>query len=269
MNVGIIGCGSIGSRHANNAQAQGHQVRIWDSDTRRATHSWTDVVWKSDALMLCTPANTHAQIARQVLTDVGTIPLFVEKPLALSVADCKVFRSWPASAFMIGYNWRFHPEVVAFRMRYPNPFHLHLMCDTDMRTWPGSASQGDPRLECSHELDLLQWWRGAMPVLGYTSACSPMTGEEGCFYQFQSALIDVRWQAPPIRRIQIEMPNREQHLLWPSHDGPALDQSYRDELAHFLRAVEGGPIAPGCTLSEGIRVLEVIEQAKAMSAAHV
>ena len=49
-------------------------------------------------------------------------------------------------------------------------------------------------------------------------------------------------------------------------ESPAdLAQTYVDELAHFLRAVEGGAIAPGCTLEEGIAVLDVITQVKGMN----
>ena len=126
-------------------------------------------------------------------------------------------------------------------------------------------------LECSHDIDLACQWANSWTL----RAAGELDGA-GAWLQFDSVVVDLRWDAEPRRDYFIiaerptwleryaELPGmRVIDRIRPSPE--ALDHSYRNELAHFLQAVEGGPIAPGCTLEEGIAVLEVVRQVKELA----
>ena len=69
-----------------------------------------------DAVAICTPADSHVEIALAAL-DRG-IHVFIEKPLALNLDDCDrlIARAEHASCkAMVGFNMRWHPHVKAAR----------------------------------------------------------------------------------------------------------------------------------------------------------
>ena len=267
MRVAVVGCGSIGRRHALNLVALGHHPWIYDtrpverpSPECTVTNRLDDAAMNCEAALICTPARTHMEVVRALLDADYRGPLFVEKPLATSVGECEVFRHWLHPVVMVGYNWRFHEEVMRW-LAGPNLWQ-HFECYTDMATWPG-VEYGEPIAECSHELDLVLS-RGGM-----FGAAGTLFGPDGMWLQFQgvsSSVVDLRWKCGARRRLTIKPFRPLAPVQFIDFDmGSILDQSYRDELAHFLRAVEGGPIAPGCTLEEGIAVLDVVEQARRLA----
>ena len=173
LTLGIVGCGSIGARHARNAKALGvEHLLIADKDFERARALASELGCMAEgiaygtstgrcyadgagAVMVATPAHTHAVVAKELQTNGYRGPLFVEKPLAASVDECAVFTAWP-NIIQVGYNWRFNQDVLAFIAAHPLDRLAwgYLRCDTDIRRWPG-ANYGAPLLECSHEIDLL------------------------------------------------------------------------------------------------------------------
>jgi phosphoglycerate dehydrogenase-like enzyme len=56
MKIGILGLGSIGSRHAKNLKAMGHEVLGYDP--ARGTHS-RDAVLEADAIIIASPTTKH------------------------------------------------------------------------------------------------------------------------------------------------------------------------------------------------------------------
>ncbi len=278
MNVGIIGCGSIGSRHARNASDMGHAITVFD--LRSPTEALVTPVGRGvclcsslpiflehrpDAVLICTPASTHAAVAQELLAAGYRGPLFCEKPLATSVAECDVFRSWPHATTMVGYNWRFHYQLQPLISEYRGAFDaaFHFSCETFMGTWPGQ-NYSDPVLECSHEIDTAL-------RLGAVFAAAGSRGNAGIWLQFQepSIVVDLQWARPASRRLTISMGFSEAfHLLRQTHQldlGAVLDQSYIDELAHFLDCAASG-VPTTTPFADGIRVLEVIERAKEWAA---
>jgi predicted dehydrogenase len=239
MKVGIIGLGSIGTRHAKNALALSHSVSAFDplgfspSDVVMVSH--LEMLCSSDAILICTPAATHATVAQSLLQYGYRGPLFCEKPLALSVADCEVFRDWPHPTTMVGYNLRFHPIVRTWK---------------DMGGWTEGAfcvrcdnsKYHNDIFELSHELDLACW-------LGVAPDHRGLIGHSDFYLR--------HWM---LRRDGARV---EAAFYSPESLGT---QMYVDELAHFLDcAAKGMPtITP---FADGIRVVQVCEDAMKMAGA--
>lgn len=274
MRIAVIGCGSIGSRHARNLTAMGHRVCLSDVDVPKMTalagtlhaHGGTGDPKRLDGLMICTPASTHAAVARELL-DVGYFgPLFVEKPLACSVEECAIFRSWPHQRVQLGYNWRYNRELEAFRKTLADDYrNLHYVCTTQMRAWPGRGYTA-PLLECSHEIDLALCWNPALRL----DDAGPLS--TGAWLELRSldanALIELAWDAPSDRWMTARRPNGTLALCHPS--AASVDQSYYDELRAWVWAIEHAQ-APGArvgsSVEDGIAVLRIVEQAQRRLAA--
>ncbi len=285
MRVVVTGCGSIGSRHARNAKFLGHDVFVSDIDPVRAEACARelrvsvvtgDSPWP-EALLICTPASTHAAVARELHASGYRGPLFVEKPLARSPDDCDIFHNWPHQTTMVGYNWRFHPQMREWKIRFApmSPDGIFLTCQTDMALWPGRAYD-DPLLECSHEIDTALWM-GADPVVGSAEYIIEQPGFTLSIGH--RAIVRLLWaHADPLRSVKglrrCEQIKKTHACYCCTHDVAPLtmrdsvnvDISYRYEVEHFLGCAQRG--APTETpFSDGIRVLDVIDQARLMVAA--
>lgn len=251
MKVLVIGAGSIGARHIRNLKALGHTVHVYD--TNEAQYARLDVKdcwfasrlegdWNTvlDVVLICTPASTHATIARDLLKRGYHGPLFVEKPIATALEDCEVFRSWPSPVTMVGYNWRFHPGPQCIRDEGASS--VTLSCFTNMVTWPGQ-DYGHPLLECSHELDLALWMNG--PGLLQSDQCRVINAGRGyhlsLYHDCQFTSVNLVLDAPEsFRRWEVSgsYPHRIVSRRWFARDVYSLDQTYKDELAHFLQCVQ-------------------------------
>lgn len=120
----VIGCGSIGERHAKNLHSLGIDILVHDIDTEKQEKVAQKVQGTEydsvdagldnnpDMAFVCTPSNHHIQPAMKA-AEAGC-DLFVEKPLSntakdvpelLEVVDKKNLIS------MIGCNYRFHPAI--------------------------------------------------------------------------------------------------------------------------------------------------------------
>lgn len=285
MRIAIIGCGSIGARHARNAKTLGCDVIPVDLNHNRAaslTYELGELGWSEelcafddvDAVIICTPARTHVDIAEQLLRDGYRGPLFVEKPIAHSSDAAGVFRTWPHPVTMVGYNWRFHPELQPLAGLLGLGGTLHLDVKTDIRTWPGQG-YGDPLLECSHEIDLACHWLGdPWSVHG-----GSLDLGAGAWLQLQhrpklNSIIDLRWHRDPAPRsytLHLESGSAVHARIGTGADAPGLAASYTGELSHFLDAVrahqEQRPYDfQGCTFAEGLRVVAICECIKELSA---
>lgn len=274
MRIAIFGGGSIGQRHAANARRLGVLTCVLDVDRSRGADPALFAVAWPDAVIIATPASTHETVAAQLLAQGYRGPLFVEKPLALH-ADAPVFRDWPHAVQMVGYNWRFHPEVQPIGQLASRGLSLHFQVRTDIRQWPGQ-SYGDPLLECSHEIDLAAAWLGDPTAI----VAGPLRG--GTWLQLQhprgDSIIDIEWQASEPRRtisghvgsappLVIDRGRYRTYLhlsIDVRPEAPGLVASYEAELRYFLDAVRIG--SPTCIpFSAGLRVVEICERAKELA----
>lgn len=285
MRIGLVGCGSIGTRHAKNVKALGHEIVSVDRDATRS-RDWNPCYDLEDfaqsrpsAVLICTPASTHADIATALLAVGYSGPLFVEKPLALTSKECAIFREWPSVVNMTGYNWRFHPQVLQWKADV-TPFtqwdYAVLECDTDLTLWPG-REYADPVFECSHEIDTATWMGAPLEIkrAGY------LQQESGFNLTLGNVHVQMRWdRAKPKRKFSVNRACeslKEKRCCWcQSHDyfpvvmndSIYVDISYKREIEHFLRCVEEG--TPTITpFADGIRVVQLCEDALKLAAAHV
>ncbi len=123
----VVGCGSIGSRHARNLRSLGvGALALCDLHAARALRLGTDVGatttgadldgllrrFRPDAVFVCTPPTSHLAIARRAL-EAGT-HVFCEKPLATDLGGVDALATLVAErrrVFMMGMCYRFHPAL--------------------------------------------------------------------------------------------------------------------------------------------------------------
>ena len=122
MNVLVIGCGSIGSRHAINIHELGHSVSICEPNVacvskiadliplQKVYDNCDEAICteKFDASIIASPTITHHSLALKLIE--AQIPLFVEKPLSSNLQEAyeisQALISKPVT-FMMGHTYRF------------------------------------------------------------------------------------------------------------------------------------------------------------------
>lgn len=126
MNVGLVGAGLQGWRRATAIREShvGHLSIVSDLNetaarrlakefTCQSTTRWRNVVQSKeiDIVLVCTPPNTHAQIAKSALRNKKHV--LCEKPLAITLKEAKGIQAaiTPGLKFKCGFNYRFHPAV--------------------------------------------------------------------------------------------------------------------------------------------------------------
>jgi len=120
----LVGCGSIGSRHAQNLSKTGVDVTAFDIDPEQRHALAVDINCNTvdsleagldanpDIVFVCTPSNHHIDPARQA-AEAG-IDLFVEKPLSNTVDGVSALVNATERrnlVTMAGCNKRFHPAI--------------------------------------------------------------------------------------------------------------------------------------------------------------
>lgn len=120
----VIGCGSIGERHAKNLEAFGVELLVFDIDEQKRDEVAAKVGAETvesvmaglernpNMAFVCTPSDHHIQPAQQA-ADAGC-DLFVEKPLSNTAAGVeKLLETIDRENLvsMVGCNYRFHPAM--------------------------------------------------------------------------------------------------------------------------------------------------------------
>lgn len=130
MKILVIGCGSIGRRHARNARALDIEVVLCDVDEARmrefgeeigALGYFTDFEEAAKhsgciAAIVATPSNLHIGPARALLS--SGLHVLMEKPLCTSVSeavDLKPLVRESGLVFMMGHTFRFRAEWVEMK----------------------------------------------------------------------------------------------------------------------------------------------------------
>src|SRR3989344_3941543 len=190
----IIGCGSIGARHARNAISLGLSVLLVDPDTDRA-HALADEIGANgvfasyeeaaavDAVVVASPSSFHVEAVRFFLE--RGIPLLIEKPLATSaegLAALVQLAKEKRVVTMMGQSYRFHETFAALkafldegaigRIYHAQFFGGQYLPDwhpnVDYRTeYMAQKRQGGGVMftSKSHTLDFIEWFFG--PVKEY------------------------------------------------------------------------------------------------------
>ena len=187
----VLGCGSIGRRHAVNLLALGmERVAVCDVDPQRLSDAVSELGVKSfddygralqeclpDAVVVCTPPYLHVPQALEAVRAGASV--FVEKPISHSldgvdglIAEAKARRV----VLQVGYNFRFHPGLqrskglvddgvigrVMWARAEIGQYLPEWRPDQDYRqSYTAHASMGGGIiLDASHEIDYLIWMFG-------------------------------------------------------------------------------------------------------------
>ena len=190
MKVLVVGCGSIGRRHAGNLKQIGaDEILLFDPDRGRAQSlaerceatlfgSLEDAyAEKPDAVVICAPTSLHLSLAQQAVAN--GCHVFVEKPLSHSLDGIENLLSDFQSRHLVlqvGYNLRFDPLVEQIRdvlrsgrigcvLSARLHFGAYLPARhpwEDYRIGYGARSElgGGVLLDSSHEIDYALWLFG-------------------------------------------------------------------------------------------------------------
>ena len=130
LKIGVIGAGAWGRNHVRTLAAlPGAQLvavcdaaaAVRDKLVRQypavtVTDDAKKLLGMVEAVVVATPANTHADLARQTIA--AGLPVLVEKPFALSVRDAEDVAERAAKAnvpAMVGHLLEYHPVVERLR----------------------------------------------------------------------------------------------------------------------------------------------------------
>jgi len=130
MKVLVLGCGSIGRRHARNAHALGAEVVLCDVDEGRMHDFGEDIEASGyftnfeeaakhsgcEAAIVATPSNLHIESARALLS--SGIHVLMEKPLCTSVTEAIELKPLVRDSglvFMMAHTFRFRAEWVEMK----------------------------------------------------------------------------------------------------------------------------------------------------------
>jgi len=192
VNVGIVGAGRQGWRRARAVESFPDDRLVAVADRvaaaaqrlatayEAATHDdWSSLVDRDDvdAVLVCTPPDSHAEIAVAALERGRHV--LVEKPLARSVAEAEPIVAAAHAAFArgvvcaVGFNYRHHPAIqqarrwvdegaigslIYARMRHGNAGRQDYA--SDWRTSALTSGGGELLDQGIHLLDLARWFFG-------------------------------------------------------------------------------------------------------------
>ncbi len=189
ISFALVGCGKIGSRHAEHIAKQGKLVAVCDIDEAKAKtfsqkygcdvyFSLTDLLHHKkseiDVVSVCTPNGLHA--THSILALDSGCHVLCEKPLAISVKDghamLEAAKKNNRLLFVVKQN-RFNPPVMALKKCLENNvlghiFSIQLSCfwnrnaDYYANSWKGTKDLDGGTLftQFSHFIDLLYWMFG-------------------------------------------------------------------------------------------------------------
>jgi len=202
----VVGTGSIGTRHARNLLALGHEVSGWDAEAGRLADACRAVpglraaaglepglAARPDAVLVCTPPAAHVAVAKQAV-EAGS-HLFVEKPVAHVSDEVPTLLDTAKRAgrlVLVGFNLRFLPSLRRVKAlldagRIGRVHSAHAFFGFHLPAWRSGRSYADNYavsaaqgggvlLDVIHEVDYLGWLFGQAAELvcaaGHVSALS-------------------------------------------------------------------------------------------------
>jgi len=191
MKIMVVGCGSMGRRHAANARELGevavveiHSSRLKQITAALGVTGFSDLndalAWGPDFVVAATPTNMHLAVASRAV-DAGAHVL-VEKPISHSLAGVEDFLAKARQKNLrihVVCNMRFHPAVKSLRQGLTfvgRPFFARAHYGNYLPSMrPGAdyrdlycarASEGGGvLLDAIHEIDYLTWLFGSVEAV--------------------------------------------------------------------------------------------------------
>ena len=187
----IVGCGSIGKRHAENA-SRISQTAVFDVNTQAASATARSLKipffqtleeglsWRPDGVVIATPNHTHIKIAHYVVAFGADV--LIEKPLSYSLNDVGHFleeAEKKGCRVIVACNMRFHPAIKSVHShlsKIGRPYFARAHYGNylpDMR--PGvdyrklycahRTMGGGVIFDAIHEIDYLMWFFGQVETV--------------------------------------------------------------------------------------------------------
>lgn len=287
MKVLVIGFGSVGQRHAENALALGHDVIAYDTVANKQPNGWDiDYVgsefdawkWEPTAVIIASPTSTHAPYLYRAIAN-GIRLVLVEKPIALSVGELSALACLGGVRVSVGYNLRFHDGLRAFKQRLygKTPVTASFVCRCNKAAWPG-ASYADMLLEGSHEIDAALWSLGPATVIGasgygdrwtillkHASGCVTTVVLDGAYSGQPERTIEVSTEQDTFRHETTTGTRWRWKITASDTEAEAgtvyAFSMYRQELADFLSERNGC-----ASFDDGLAVLNICDRARIAAA---
>ena len=189
VEVGLIGCGLMGSQHARNlVEIEGANLRALadvnldaakrlkqEAGGKYCTPNPQDLFndEKIDLILICTHHHLHFPFAIQA-AEAGK-DIFVEKPLALTIKECEQIESTVKHMgvkLMVGFQARFSPFMKKLKQSVPNPLVIvGQMVDPRWGddSWANDPIEGGGNVlsQGCHLLDAVCWLAGSEPISIY------------------------------------------------------------------------------------------------------
>ena len=293
MLTGIIGMGSIGRRHARNLLEMGHAVCYFDPNVphvgdigEHGLISATDAEILRDtvdAIVICSPTREHCA---EILEAPKHVPLFVEKPIGAMWVDLDYlkFDVPQHKLVMMGNNCRYHPCVQEAKRLLPE-IGTVLGCEFTVAQYNEKYTDSVILNWGAHEVDLaLYLLGGGAKVIDcdlsknengiIERAAIFMRHENGAhgdiFMDYttkpQERYFSINGQKGHIHAdleefiVEIQIRDGVEKISLPG----SFDQTYKDEMAEFIRRIEGQSDGIGATGEDGLHCLELLLQAQDM-----
>lgn len=281
MKIGIVGHGSIGKRHAENAAALGHDVIVYDPAGRMDVRFEREVYEQADAVVIATPSPFHESGIRACIERGKHV--FCEKPISIGIGHLPLLVTEAAKkglVFMMGNNLRFHPCVQQAKIwitqkEIGDPIWANFICSAEATK---KAYRGDGVIlnTGSHEVDLALYLLGPAKVICASAKyvddqdvladfiLQHQSGARSSFHIDFETPNEVRefWISGE-KNIGVSLPTRAITLTGlPARQAPgSYDDDYRNEMMAFVERIEGR-FAPGASGEDGLATLRVLLDVK-------
>lgn len=277
MKIGVVGHGSIGSRHATNLAALGHDVLVYDPANRRDVKFERNIYEDCDVVVIATPTIYHLGGIRAAAE--RGCHILVEKPIALSDYGLRELLDLAASkdaVVMVGCNLRFHPCVLQAKQwitagHIGRPLWAHFTCAALSAKAP-YLSDGVILNTGAHEVDLALHLLGPAQVISANAHCTEhgddiadfvLEHESGARSSFHLDFVtpnEIRecWIVGDEKNIGIDFLGRRISLgSMATGNAGSYDTDYVEEMKAFIDRIEGKDV-PGATGEDGLAVLKVL-----------
>lgn len=280
--IGVLGMGSIGSRHFHNLRNLGHEVKFYDTQPYWGMNGVDRdrlIEW-ADAIVIASPTYQHDQDIIDCQS--AGKPMFVEKPLISQ-------NKWVNlnHIVMVGYNLRFHSCVKQAKLlmgtgRIGKPLWARFIC-AQYSDKPAYLRDG-VTLNWSHEIDLAGYLLGAATLRCAAVVRSGPNAAESVadlvlFHDSNGcqSVVHLDYLTRPERRgflivgqdgvIECDLVSR-QLTVHSEPTGPgeffrgddSFDDNYISEMKAFIARLEGHE-SLGCNADEGLQVAKICFEA--------
>lgn len=291
MRIGVIGFGSIGSRHARILRDLGHDVYVVSARENKdfpRLSSLADLLkfHSPEYLVIASPTSQHIEDLTELSRQQFNGAILIEKPLFHHLLPIPPLATTQVA---IGYNLRFHPFTQLLKETVNTHKHVTsavLYAGQLLTKWrPGrdyrdtsSAKQsmgGGLLRDLSHELDLARFLFGEILDFDITGNRSRLLEVDG------PDSLDITATTPSCERLEIHLNYLDEpaqrtttliangqttradymHNMWKQDDVMTTVDVQRDDTYRAMhQAVLSGDLKTCATLDDGLRTVQLIDK---------